>query len=122
MRKLILTGLFVLGLSCLLASGAKADSFDLGAIAATPVTEWVTKSNLTTSGGTSGTFTLTFTLDNTSSGTVTINSYALQLFNAGPSESFTVTSATLNGSPLSSPWEDFSDTKLNNGSSPTCSG
>jgi hypothetical protein len=68
-----------------------------------------------------GSWTLTFTFTNGSANTVDINSFGVQLFNAGSGESFAISSATLNGSSISgSVWEAFSDTKLNNGSSPTC--
>jgi hypothetical protein len=111
--------MFVLAICFAVAGLAKADSFDLGATAGTPVTGWDATATLNASGGN---FTLTFALDNTSSGAVTINSFALQLFNAAASENFSVTSATLNGSPLGSPWEFFDDTKVNNGGTPTCTG
>lgn len=68
-----------------------------------------------------GSWTLTFTFTNGTANTVDINSFGVQLFNAGSSESFSISSATLNGSSISGTvWEAFSDTKLNNGSSPTC--
>jgi hypothetical protein len=119
MKNLLRSGMFVLVICFAVAGLAKADSFDLGATAGTPVTGWDATAILNASGGN---FTLTFALDNTSGGTVTINSFALQLFNAGPSENFSVTGATLNQSALSSPWEFFDDTKGNNGSTPACSG
>jgi hypothetical protein len=81
---------------------------------------WNAAGTLTTSGGTSGTWTLAFNFVNGTSNTVNVNSFGVQLFQAGPSESFTVTGATLNGGSLGV-WEYFADDKLNNGSSPTCS-
>jgi PEP-CTERM motif-containing protein len=121
MKNLLRSGMFVLAICFAVAGLAKADSFDLGATAGTPVTGWDATATLNASGGN---FTLTFALDNTSGGTVTINSFGLQLFNAGASENFAVTpgGATLNGSALSSPWEFFDDTKVNNGATPACSG
>jgi PEP-CTERM motif len=119
MRKVVFAVLLTLALGVLFVGRASADSFDLGATAGIPVTGWDATATLNATGGT---FTLTFILDNTSGGTVTINSFALQLFNASSTESFSVTSATLNGSTLGSPWEYFDDTKVNNGSTPTCSG
>src|SRR6266849_2174500 len=83
-------------------------------------TNWTAGGTLTTSGGTSGTWSLTFNFANGTGNTVDVNSFAVQLFNAGSSESFTVTNATLNGGSLGV-WEYFADDKLNNGSSPTCS-
>jgi hypothetical protein len=76
---------------------------------------------LTTSGGSSGTFSLAFNIVNSTSGIIDINSFSLQLFGAGAAESFSVASATLNGSPLGGVWEYFADDKLNNGSTPDCS-
>jgi hypothetical protein len=68
-----------------------------------------------------GSWTLTFTFANGTANTVDINSFGVQLFNAGSGESFSISSTTLNGSSISgTTWEAFSDTKLNNGSSPTC--
>lgn len=110
-------GLFALLLLVLifgLGQSASADTLNLGA------SNWTANATLTTSGGTSGTWTLTFDFVNGTSNTVDVNSFGVQLFNAGPSESFAVTSATLNGGSLGV-WEYFADNKLNNGSSPTCS-
>jgi hypothetical protein len=75
---------------------------------------------LTTSGGTSGTWSLAFNFVNGTGNTVDVNSFAVQLFNAGSTESFSITNTTLNGGSLGA-WEYFADDKLNNGSSPTCS-
>jgi hypothetical protein len=89
-------------------------SLNLGA------SHWTANGTLTTSGGTSGTWSLAFNFVNGTDNTVDINSFAVQLFNAGSSESFIVTSAALNGGSLGV-WEYFADDKLNNGSSPNCS-
>ncbi len=107
-------------LGCLLLYGigatqiASADTLNLGA------TNWTASGTLTTSGGTSGTWSLNFNFVNGTGNTVDVNSFAVQLFNAGPSESFTVTNATLNGGSLGV-WEYFADDKLNNGGTPNCS-
>jgi PEP-CTERM motif len=82
---------------------------------------WNANGTLTTSGGATGSWSLAFNFVNGTANTVDINSFAVQLFNASASESFTVGSATLNSLPLSSPWQFFADTKINNGTSPTCS-
>lgn len=81
-----------------------------------------TTATLTTSATspTTGTWTLTFDVVNGSANTVDINSFALQLFQAGSSESFTITSETVNGSSSLGVWEFFADDKLNNGKSPDC--
>jgi hypothetical protein len=76
---------------------------------------------LITNGGNSGRCSLTFDIVNGTANTVDVNSFALQLFGAGRFESFTVTSATLNGSSTITPWEFFADDKLNNGGTPDCS-
>jgi hypothetical protein len=81
---------------------------------------WTANGTLTTSGGTSGTWSLAFNFVNGTGNTVDVNSFAVQLFSAGSTESFAVTSATLNGGSLGA-WEYFADDKLNNGSSPNCS-
>lgn len=110
-------GLFALLLLVLIfgsGQSASADTLNLGA------SNWTANGTLTTSGGSSGTWTLTFDFVNGTSNTVDINSFAVQLFNAGPTESFSVTSATLNGGSLGV-WEYFADTKVNNGSSANCS-
>ena len=81
-----------------------------------------TTATLTTSqtSPTTGTWTLTFDVVNGTANTVDINSFALQLFQAGSSESFTITSETVNGSPSLGVWEFFNDDKLNNGKAPDC--
>src|SRR5258708_7957028 len=81
---------------------------------------WSANGTLTTSGGTSGTWSLAFNFVNGTGNTVDVNSFAVQVFNAVSTESFTITSATLNGGSLGV-WEYFVDDKLNNGSSPNCS-
>ncbi len=43
------------------------------------------------------------------------------MFNAGSSETFSISTETLNGSSTITPWEFFADHKLNNGSTPDCS-
>jgi hypothetical protein len=109
---------FVFAVAAILIQGAaqiaSADTINLGA------SNWTANGTLTTSGGTSGTWSLAFNFVNGTGHTVDVNSFGVQLFNAGASESFTVTSATLNGGSLGV-WEYFADNKLNNGSSPTCS-
>ncbi len=84
-------------------------------------TGWDANGTLNTTGGASGAWTLTLDFVNSTSKTVDINSFAVQLFNAGSSESFSLTSATLNGSSSLGSWEFFADDKLNNGSTPDCS-
>lgn len=69
---------------------------------------------------TTGTWTMTFDVVNGTANTVDINSFALQLFQAGSGESFTITSETVNGSSSLGVWEFFHDDKLNNGSTPDC--
>jgi|ERR1700675_2128969 len=82
-----------------------------------------TTATLTTSATspTTGTWTLTFDVVNGTANTVDINSFALQLFQAGSGESFTITSETVNGSSSLGVWEFSADEKNNNGSSPDCS-
>ena len=99
-------GILVLGA----AKTVSADSINLQA------TNWNANATLTTSGGASGTWSLTLDFVNNTANTVDINSFAIQLFNANAGESFSITGATLDGSTLGSPWEDFADDKLNNGS------
>jgi hypothetical protein len=79
---------------------------------------------LTTSAtsSTTGTWTMTFDVVNGTANTVDINSFALQLFQAGSGESFTITSETVNGSSSLGVWEFFADDKLNNGKAPDCNG
>jgi PEP-CTERM motif len=99
------------------ASADTVGSLNLGA------SNWNASGDLATSGGTSGTWTLTFSFTNGTANTVDLNSFGVQLFNAGSGESFTIGTGTVNGSTISgTAWEAFSDTKLNNGSSPSCSG
>jgi hypothetical protein len=93
---------------------ASADSMNLGA------TNWNAKETFTTSGGTSGTWSLTFDFVNGTANTVDVNSFAVQLFNSGATESFSFSTATLNGGALGV-WEFFADDKLNNGGTPDCS-
>jgi hypothetical protein len=83
-----------------------------------------TTATLTTSATspTTGTWTLTFDVVNGTANTVDINSFALQLFQAGSGESFTITSETVNGSSSLGVWEFFHDDKLNNGKAPDCNG
>jgi PEP-CTERM motif len=111
-------GLVVLSVALLLSGGAAyADTIgtlNLGA------SNWTANGTLTTSGGTNGTWSLTFNFVNGTGNTVDVNSFAVQLFNAGSTESFTVTNAALNGGSLGF-WEYFADDKLNNGSTPDCS-
>ncbi len=55
-----------------------------------------------------GSWTLTFTFANGTANTVDVNSFGVQLFNAGSGESFSISSATLNGGSISgSTWEAF---------------
>jgi PEP-CTERM motif-containing protein len=115
MTRKILTILALAVLALCFSGPAMADSLNLGA------TNWNFSANLTTSGGSSGTFTLTADFINGTANTVDVNSFALQLFNAGATESFSLTNETLNGGALSGGWEFFADDKLNNGSSPDCS-
>lgn len=84
---------------------------------------WTATGDLSTSSGASGTWNLTFNFNNNTGSIVDINSFAVQLFNASAGESFAVTGATLNGSPItaSTGWEFFADDKLNNGGTPDCS-
>ncbi len=111
MRKWIFGCLLVCGFGAVQI--ASADTINLGAAG------WDANATLSTSGGASGTFELDLSFVNTSGATVDINSFAIQLFGAGASEAFGVTSATLNGGSLGV-WEYTADTKLNNGSSPSC--
>lgn len=124
MRKLIQPLLAVLILS-LMFTGAALASPTTGTLTLAPgLTAGAT---LTTSGGNSGTYTLTFTVSNTSGSKADINWFGLQLFNAGGSENFNLTSGTANGTAFNtldgvasgsgSTWEAWSDTKGNNGSS-----
>src|SRR5260370_8184613 len=107
---------FVFGGAAILIQGgaqiASADTINLGA------SNWTANGTLTTSGGTSGTWSLAFNFVNGTGNTVDVNSFGVQLFNAGSSESFAVTSATLNGGSLGV-WEDFAANKLNTRHSPT---
>jgi hypothetical protein len=116
MLKWILGCLLVCGLGAVQIASADqiSGTLNLGA------TNWNAAGTLTTSGGSSGTWSLTFNFNNKTGNTVDVNSFGVQLFSAGPSESFKVTNATLNGGSLGA-WEYFADDKLNNGSSPTCS-
>ena len=82
----------------------------------------VANASVTTSGGTSGTWQLTFDVVNGTANIVDINSFALQIFQAGAGESFSITSATVNGSSSLGVWQFFADDKLNNGSTPDCNG
>jgi opacity protein-like surface antigen len=84
-------------------------------------TGWNANGTLITSGGTSGTWMLTLDFVNGTSNTVDINSFAVQLFNAGSGESFSLTNHTVIGSSSSGSWEFFADDKLNNGGTPDCS-
>jgi PEP-CTERM motif len=112
----------LLGVAAILLAGAGqtvfADSITTGELNL-GAPNFTATAMLTMTGGSSGTWSLTFIISNGTPNTVDINSFALQLFNAGASESFTVTSATLNGGSLGV-WEEFADDKLNNGSSPDC--
>jgi PEP-CTERM motif len=92
-----------------------------GATVAPGITANATLTTSATS-STTGTWTLTFDVTNGTANTVDINSFALQLFQAGSGESFTITSETVNGSSSLGVWEFFHDDKLNNGSSPDCNG
>jgi len=80
----------------------------------------VANASATTTGGTSGTWQLTFDVVNGTANIVDINSFALQIFQAGAGESFSITSATVDGSSSLGVWQFFSDDKLNNGSTPDC--
>ena len=102
---------------------ANADSLTLYAN-----TNWTADATFTATGGN---WSLTVTFDNKTAATTTLNSFSLQIFNAGAGEDFNVTSASLlgtaatvnspnNGYVASSSWEYFSDDKLNNGSTANC--
>lgn len=84
-------------------------------------TGWNANATLTTSGTTSGTWQLTVDFVNGTASNTDINSFAIQLFSAAGSESFSLLNATVNGSASLGNWEFFADDKLNNGGSPDCS-
>ncbi|GEM_PF-3033127 len=115
----ISVGLFAL--SC--APIAQADSLTLY-----PNTNWTANASFNASGGS---WSLTVTFANNTALPTTLNSFSMQLFNAGSGEDFNVTSATLlgtaatvnspnNGYVAATDWEYFSDDKLNNGSTANC--
>jgi len=106
-----------LALAC--GGAAWADTFDLGATGTPPVAGWDATATFSASGGN---WTLDFLFTNNTANTVDINSWALQLFNAGAGESFTLANEviTLFGATTLQTWNFFTDTKLNNGSTPDC--
>jgi PEP-CTERM motif len=84
-------------------------------------TAWNANATLTTSGTTSGTWNLTVDFVNGTATNTDINSFAMQLFSASSTESFSISTATVNGSSTLGNWEFFADDKLNNGGTPDCS-
>jgi hypothetical protein len=106
-----------------------ADTLNLGAAGWNAQATFATTPATATTGG----WTLTLSFVNNTANTTDLNSFAIQLFNAGPNESFAVTSASLNNTPFTivsggaysgsgynGNWEYFADDKLNNGSTPDC--
>jgi hypothetical protein len=83
-------------------------------------TGWNANGTLTTSGTTSGTWTLTMDFVNKSGSTTDINSFSVQLFSSAGAETFSLTSETINGSSSLGNWEFFANEKLNNGNTPDC--
>jgi hypothetical protein len=120
MLKWMLGCLLLFGLA---ASATYADT--IGTMTLKTGYNWTAGGDLSTSGGSSGTWTLAFNFNNNTGNIVDINSFAVQLFNANSGESFAVNSATLNGALITgvstSGWEYFADDKLNNGGTPDCS-
>ena len=115
----------VIALMAIAALPAMADTLNLGA------SGWDAKAlfQTTPATATTGIWSLTLSFVNTTGKTTDLNSFAIQLFNAGASESFTVSSASLNnisfstvspGTGFDGDWEYFADDKLNNGSTPDC--
>jgi hypothetical protein len=82
---------------------------------------WNANGTLTTTGTTSGSWTLTMDFVNTSGATTDINSFAVQLFSSAGAETFSLSSETINGSSTLGNWEFFANDKLNNGGTPDCS-
>jgi hypothetical protein len=81
---------------------------------------WDANGKLTTTGTTSGTWTLTMDFVNNSGSTTDINSFSVQLFSSAGAETFSLSSETINGSSSLGNWEFFSNDKLNNGNTPDC--
>jgi hypothetical protein len=82
---------------------------------------WDANGTLTTTGTTSGTWTLVMDFVNGTATNTDINSFSVQLFSAAGAESFSLATATINGSSTLGNWQFFADDKLNNGGTPDCS-
>jgi hypothetical protein len=124
-NKSLSTILAVIALAAIAALPTMADTLNLG------ITGWNAEATFKTtpSTATTGIWWLTLSFVNATGKTTDLNSFAIQLFNAGASESFTVSSASLNntafsvvtaGTGFDGNWEYFADDKLNNGSTPDC--
>ncbi|HTB93798.1 MAG TPA: PEP-CTERM sorting domain-containing protein [Candidatus Sulfotelmatobacter sp.] len=112
---LALAAILVLGAAQVVLADGVSGSINL------QETGWNANASLTTSGTTSGTWNLVVDFVNGTALNTDINSFAIQLFSAAGSESFSLSTATVNGSASLGNWEFFTDDKLNNGGTPDCS-
>jgi len=114
LKKVLLLVLFVtMALAFAWTSPARADGVT-GTINLQEA-NWNANGTLTTTGTTSGTWTLVMDFVNGTATNTDINSFSVQLFSAAGAETFSLSTETVNGSSTLGNWEFFADDKLNNG-------